>query len=437
MALLNRKPKRRTDRPRPVPTLFKGLAVVLVLLGLGLLMTRLYSGVPGRQYGKLYLSVPEVGNLLPHDSVRIHGVRVGQVLTRDVGKDGQPRIELQLNPGTKLPKGTQVTVRANGLLGARYVELMPGKDRQMLADGATVKGGIDSYTYGLPETLTTFDDETQGRTGDLIRGLGEGLYGQGMGLNDTIHIAGTKARPFTETVQAILRRDGAAARLVPALDAAVAPLDRNRRELAQMSGVAADAVTPFVTERDAVRTSLGEAPSAVHAVTPGLTRGTRLLGAVQDVANEARRTLPDAPAGLRGLSGLLSQTRPLRRALPLVRSIKPAAPGLIRISRSLNPVLAPLERTLENADKPLDTISRHECDLRNFGVVMRSMTGYVQPGTGASGPSGAFRLQLVSPLSTDLVGVKDAAKVNTRRGVVAPCTFLSKPYSQFVGGGAG
>jgi len=426
---------RRRDTPEPVPTAAAGLVVVLVLAVLGWQALRVYNGVPGRDYSTVYVSTPQVGNLLSHDQVRIAGARVGQVLGRDIGADGHPRLQLQIEPGTRLPADTKVAVRGAGLLGARYVELIPGRSEDTVAEGSTLTGTEDSYTYGLPETLDTFDKETRGALGSMIGGLGQGLLAQGENLNDGVAAAGTRSRPFGEALDEILRREGSVGRLLPALDAAIAPLDANRRELGDLTAVAADAVEPFVDRRAQVRATLDAAPPALSALQPGLAEGTRLLTSVRGAARAASATLPGAPAGLRSLTELLHESRvPLRRASSLLEAARPAVPAVLRIASAAKPVLKPVTAMLGDLSPMLGQVSRYGCDIVNFAATMRSMTGYTQPGSGPHGPSQAFRLQIVLPLSTDVVGVKDTSGFNRRdAGPVTPCTYLAKPYPQFVG----
>lgn len=428
--------KRRRDTPPPVPTATVGLLVVLALCVLGWQALRVYNGVPLRDYSTVYASTPEVGNLLSHDQVRIAGARVGQVLDRDLGPDGRPRLELQIEPGTELAADTRVAVRGAGLLGARYIELIPGRSKRQLADGATIKGDTDSFTFGLPETLDTFDEQTRGGLGTMLGGLGQGLLGNGEVANDAIVAAGTYARPFGEFAREVLRRDGAAQRLIPGLDAAMAPLDADRKPLARLAGITADAVEPFVDRRPALRETLDEAPPALAAMRPGLQAGARLVSSVNRASTEAQALLPPAPAGLRSLSALLRESGvPLRRTADVLDAAEPAIPGALKITDALSPVLNPAKDILDDLSPTLGHIGRYQCDIVNFGLTMRSMTGFTQPGSGPNGPSQAFRLQVIMPLTGSALGLKNTLPYDgTRRGVVAPCTYLAKPYPQFADG---
>lgn len=432
----SRAPRRRRDTPAPLPTAAGGLLVVLALAVLGWQALRVYNGVPARPYQTFYVSTPEVGNLLSHDQVRIAGARVGQILGRDVGEDGRPRIELQIEPGISLPQDTKVAVRGAGLLGARYVELIPGKATAELAESTTIKGTDGSYTFGLPETLDTFDRETRGRLRTMVGGLGQGFAGRGAGLNDGIHAAGTRAKDFGDAAVEILRREGAPGRLLPALESAITPLDANREDLADLTTQTSDALEPFIDRRDETRATLDEAPPTLATLQPDLRAGTQLLASVRSLAGVANETLPPAPRGLRSLTGLLRDAeKPLDRTADLLDAARPAVPAALKITGAARPLLKPVTDMLGDLSPMLGSVSRYSCDIVNFALTMRSMTGFTQPGSGPHGPAQAFRLQVVAPVSGDVVGLKDTSGRNRRdAGPVTPCTYLAKPYPQFVGG---
>jgi ABC-type transporter Mla subunit MlaD len=432
MASRTRRPRR--DTADPIVTTLGGLGVVATLIGFLLLAGTLYSGVPGRSYATVYVSVPRVGNLLTHDQVRVGGVRVGQVMGRDVGSDGQPRIKLQLEPGTTLTADTAVAIRANGLLGARYVQLIPGKSSRELAEGATIRGGEDSFAFGLPEALDTFDKETRGGLRDTVGSLGQGLMGHGTAVNDILYQGARQTQPVGDIARAILARPGAAGRLLPSLAFAATPLDKNRIALSIDSGLAADALEPFVRERDAVRSTLTAAPAALRDTALAFPDGNRLLSTVRGLSRALGGTLPAAPAGLRSLSGLLRDApASLRKTTPLLNAVPSAVPATLRITTALKPVLKPADKLLADGSPVLSHLGRYECDIVNFGTVMRSMTGFSQPGPdGPTGPPQAFRLQVVSPTDLNVLGVAD--KSHKRDAVSPPCQYPPSPYAQFVPG---
>ena len=430
MAIRTRRRRRRRDHPRPTSVAIRGLIVcgIAGLIGFGLL--RLYNGVPGENYATYYVSTPQVGNLLIHDPVRIAGSRVGQVRSIGIGDDGQPRLDLQLDPGTQLPVDTHVTLRANGLLGARYVSLEPGSSQQLLAQGATIHGDANSYTYGLPETLAVFNKPTREGIQQTFGNLGAGFLGNGASLNETIHDAARGPREFGDLAQTIdTERPGAVARLLPDIASAMEPLDRTRGAVGPFTQNGAQALQPFVQEREQFRNTLEQAPSALAAAESGLARGTSLLAAVRSFSTEANQTLPTAPEGLTQLSALLGGAQgPLKATQPLLNAASGAVPGALTILHSLDPAIPHIKEGLD-LSRPILRYAgaEHGCELMNFGVVLRSVTGYHQAGNGPNGPLEAFRLEAV-PEGSSTFGLGDPFY---KRDAYTTCKYLSKPYSQY------
>lgn len=426
---LRRRPRRRRDTEAPGRVLLIGAVSFLALAVFIVVGVRAGDGVPLRGYGKLYAEVPQIGNLGKHDPVRIAGVRVGQVMGRETGPSGA-RLELQLEPGTRIPTDSQIAVRGNGLLGARYVQIVVGSAKTDIPDGGTIKGGRTSYTYGVPETLDTFDAQTRGALGEMLREFQAGLVGRGDGLNDGLRVSARPMEGVPKLVASVLEREGAARRLLPALDGAAGALDAEAEALAGLFGPAADAIRPFAQRRTAVRSALGVAPEALSRANAGLVSGRRLVAATRALSDAARRTLPPAPAGLRATTRLLRDSHePLQKADALLRAAKPAVPATLRLTNALSPVLKPADEALSTLTPIANRIGPHKCDVVNFSTVFRSVTGYGGTGEGPAGPAMGFRLQPVGPMPTEALGIADATGLIFRAGYDEPCAFPSKPYN--------
>jgi phospholipid/cholesterol/gamma-HCH transport system substrate-binding protein len=424
---------RRRDHPRPRATVFRGAIVVVIAGLLGFQLLRLYNGVPTRNYETVYVSTPIIGNLLSHDAVRVAGKRVGQVLSSDIGEDGKPRVELQLDPGTKLPSDTGVLLRANGLLGARYVELVPGHSTSLLSDRAVIHGDESSYAYGLPEAVDVFDSKTRAGMGETLRGLGAGMLANGSGLNTTLKQAAAYTPQFDDVLRSILRRDGAAERLFPASSAAFANLANTTPLVGPWSRAAGDALAPFATAREALRGALEQAPSALAAADSGLRRGVKLLGAVRALSAAAAGTLPPAPEGARALATLLDAGRgPLKRLRPTF--IGQARAGLnapVDAAPVLEVLRPRLNELFKNVRPIMQEVADHTCDIKNGAATLRSMTGYEQnTESGELGQVMAFRLQPFVG-GTESLGVTAPGGQLKRAGYVKDCTYDSRPYPQF------
>ena len=419
---------RRRDTEPPVRSIVKGVAVSGLIASLVWLAVTAYNGVPFRHYSTVYVSIPQAGNLLQHDPVRIAGVRVGQVLQKEIGRDGNIRLKLQLEPGVHVPADTTVAIRASGLLGARYVELVPGASTQQLRAGSTIHAPLNALTFGVPEALDTLDAQTRGQLGNLVNGLGTGLLGRGVQLNEALRLSALEIRPFEQLTQTIVS-SGAPERLLPSLDALTTSLARARGDLANSFGPATKALAPLVDQRTALRSALDRAPSALVAAQSGLSDGETLLSATRALASAARATLPDAPAGLRQATALLRDTHSdLAGARSLLQSAEPAVPAVLRITGSLQPLLAPLGQGLDNLTAIANQVAPYGCNVINLGAVFRSMTGYGGYGEGPNGPAMSFRLMVVPSGVGTLAGAADTSGLAGRDGYPPPCKYVAGPY---------
>ena len=102
------------------------------------------SGVNLAQSSDSYLVTArfdDVAGLRPRAKVSMAGVTVGRVAAIDVDLEyGEAIVTLEINgsPGS-LPIDTGAQILTEGILGARYVSLLPGADEEMLADGSEIE----------------------------------------------------------------------------------------------------------------------------------------------------------------------------------------------------------------------------------------------------------------------------------------------------------
>jgi virulence factor Mce-like protein len=430
----NRGRGRRRDVTPPKRVLTVAAVATVVVLLLVVLSVAIYHGVPWVNYKTIYATVPQTGNLIPHDAVRIGGVRVGQVSGISVDPSGEARLKLQIEPGTQLPRGTSFFLRANGLLGSRFVQLIPGTHGGELAAGTTLRGGATALTYGVPDVLNVFNKQTRGGLGMMVSGLGRGLLGRGQALNGTINEIAQESIPAQRVVAGLVG-PGHLQQLVPSLDLLMRPLDTARYDITALLGPAATSLQPFVDQRPAVQATLDQAPGSLAAANAGLANGVRLLDAADALSVQAARVLPTAPAGLAATTKLLRTSHPALRATnDLLVTAKPAIPAVLRITGALPPVLPRLSTAFTRATPILTTVAPYGCNIKNFAAVIRSMTGFgasAEPG-GPGGPAMAFRLEVIPANPGALFGVPDPSHLEKRVGYAPPCHYLSSTYPTFL-----
>lgn len=116
-----------------------GLVIVLSLLALGT-MIFLTGEVPWEKKGyTLTARFDYVGGLKEGDAVRVAGVKVGRVLSISIGSDGV-YVVMMLSPDVKLKRGSLFTIGTAGIVGEKYVEIIPQFEGEPINPGEKVEG---------------------------------------------------------------------------------------------------------------------------------------------------------------------------------------------------------------------------------------------------------------------------------------------------------
>ena len=113
---------------------------------------------------ELKVDFPEATTLAQEADVRIAGVTVGKVRSKQLDKRGSTTTAtLDIDPQyAPIPTDTKAILRQKTLLGETYVELTPGNRRgPKLRDGATLARSQVEPTVELDEILKIFDPETK------------------------------------------------------------------------------------------------------------------------------------------------------------------------------------------------------------------------------------------------------------------------------------
>jgi len=116
-----------------------GLVTIMAVIVLGGMI--IWKGdifVKVRGY-ELIGSFQDVGGLIIGAEVRYRGFRAGKVTEIDPTPT-DIKVHLQMNPGIKVPKGSQLRIAFDGLIGQKYVEVLPSGETEIIKSGSVVKG---------------------------------------------------------------------------------------------------------------------------------------------------------------------------------------------------------------------------------------------------------------------------------------------------------
>jgi virulence factor Mce-like protein len=142
------------------------VAFTLSCVGILLFLWLSFGGtIPLKPQGyRVHVLIPEAANLAQEADVRISGVPVGKVKTKNVDvKHAATNVVLEIDHKyAPIPKDTSAVLRQKTLLGETYVELSPGdKSSGTIPDGGTISRMRVAPTVELDEIFRAFNPKTR------------------------------------------------------------------------------------------------------------------------------------------------------------------------------------------------------------------------------------------------------------------------------------
>jgi len=115
-------------------------AVVLVVAALFLFFAYSTSQVRAVQGYPVTAQFERVDGIRAGGDVRIAGVKVGTILSETLDpKTYLATVRMSIDPAYKLPDDTVAEIVSAGLLGDRYMALVPGGSEEMIPAGGQIK----------------------------------------------------------------------------------------------------------------------------------------------------------------------------------------------------------------------------------------------------------------------------------------------------------
>src|SRR6266545_3667632 len=146
--------------------------VVLVLAGL--LIWRIEDLRLGRGPAKrISVEFKDVAGLDAKSTVRLAGVRVGKVARIRLAPDGKAIVEMDLDKDVELRQGASASIANLGLLGEKYVELVPGPvGASPLPEGTILRGDVPVSFDQITRLARDIEIDIKGISKNLNESLG-------------------------------------------------------------------------------------------------------------------------------------------------------------------------------------------------------------------------------------------------------------------------
>jgi phospholipid/cholesterol/gamma-HCH transport system substrate-binding protein len=117
-----------------------GIFLVIGFFAFGWLALQL-GEVPWLTKSRTYTLYGEFENVAGLDSgaeVKVSGVRVGVVRDLELNQDDLAVVTIQLNRELQLPTDSMASIRSQGIIGDKYLQITPGGDEEYLQPGETI-----------------------------------------------------------------------------------------------------------------------------------------------------------------------------------------------------------------------------------------------------------------------------------------------------------
>jgi len=296
------------------------------------------GGLPLRPKGyQVHVAFPEATQLAEEAEVRISGVRVGRVKSKEPDpRTGLTDTTLEIEPRfAPIPRDARAILRQKTLLGETYVELTPGhRSAGFVPDGGRLPRGNVGQTVELDEILRTLDPETRRAFQTWLDQQGRAVENRGPDINAAL----ASLAPFadkTDEVLAILRREEAAT-----------------RQLVRDTGEVFDALS----ERSGQLRGLIANSNKVFETTARRDRQLEeAIRAFPTFLDESRVTVERLSRFARDTDPLVNQLRPAARAMsPTFEQLAALSPDLKRLLVSLDPLIRASRSGLPAVQRVLD-----------------------------------------------------------------------------------
>jgi phospholipid/cholesterol/gamma-HCH transport system substrate-binding protein len=324
-------------------------------------------------------------SVIPGEDVKVAGVKVGKIASLDVtgrAPDVKAAVVLSITaPGFHdFRADAECTIRPQSLIGEKYVECTPTQPR---APGSPVPGPLPKIEHGagqgqhlipVSQTHTPVDIDLISnivrrpyaeRLSIFLSELGTGVAGRGQDLDQLIRRANPALQQTDKVLKLLAGQNAALANLARDSDAVLAPLSRDRRQVADFF-VQANTVAQAAAERgDALEANFRKLPRFLTELRPTVQR----LGALSD---QAAPVFEDLGSQARSINRFVKQLGPFSQAaIPALRTLGRATDFGTPAVVALRPTLQDLRIFAARARPVGANLAALTTSLRDSGGIER------------------------------------------------------------------
>ncbi len=272
--------------------------------------------------------------LVQEAEVRISGLNVGRVKTRELGPNKTTIVTMELEKEyAPIPRDTTALLRQKSLLGQIYVELSPGDpSKGMLREGEMLEQSRIVESVELDEIIRTFDRPTRRNFQSWVQELSVAVSeGRGEQLNDAIGNLPKFAANGADVLEVLDDQEAAVHGLIRNAGTVQGELNRRYGEVTELVRNANGFFSAVASRDDAL--------AATISILPVFLDESRLTVA------RLERFATDTRPLVRDLIPVAIQLR------PTLHNVGRLAPDLQELFENLDPLIDESEDTLPEASR--------------------------------------------------------------------------------------
>ena len=333
---------------------------------------------------------PESSLLVNEADVRLSGLTIGKVKSKELNRRGAQVVEIDIDPKyAPIPRDTKAILRAKSLLGQIYVELTPGTSTSGdLPDGGRLKSTQVEDTIFVDEILRTFDKPTRRRFQGWMRELATAINdNRGEDLNEALGKVDRWVASGADLLEILDDQNPALRRLIRNGSIVLGAINERRNQFRELVGNANDTFEALASRNEALAETINILPTfyeesrATLARLETFARNTRPV--VQDltpVAVKLRPTVEDLGALAPDLKQLFIKLD------PLIEESDETLPEAAKFLRAAAPTLESLHIYLQELNPILSFLNYEQQQVADFIMNGAGSLNATFPGVSGEGP---------------------------------------------------
>ena len=292
-------------------------AGVLMILAAFILVVGDFGALFKKPGYPLYADFKSAAGLEKGTEVRMAGVKIGFV--QDIRLSGiQAEVILSIEPSVQVPVNSRATMASLGLLGEKYIEIIPGEKKQYCDPGDRIEGSVSVGFDQLGEMLLSIGEEIKSMSAAVKDMIGE--EGSPGNINEILqNLAGLTEEMrlfFDKNKMELSSGIQASSRSFERLDQSVEEVSREVKEfIGRLTSLVEDNRDNVQTNLESIRDVVEKTEESLKLLNEAIekiTKGEGTLGQLiqkPDLYQQAEETVGDIKKMIKPVSSWQTNVR--------------------------------------------------------------------------------------------------------------------------------